>query len=304
VAKRQFGVSTHLYHHQRLCRAHLLEIAAHGFETVEVFATRTHFDYHNPAAVADLQQWLAEAGLVLQSVHAPIAESYVGGRWSGTLSIASADPDARAHAVREAEQALYIARRIPVPVLVTHLGLPRGQRADTEVGSSGAGSDPRVRPTGDTRAAARRSVDELQEIAGPLGVRIAVEVQPNELSRAGSLVHFVEDDVERGGGPGGLDVGICLDFGHAHIDGDVVDAIETVSEHLVATHVHDNRGRADDHLMPFEGTIDWPAALTAVQKIGYEGPFMLEIAAAGSTKDTLARAQKAREKMERWLTST
>jgi len=30
-----------------------------GFEAVELFATRTHFDYHNPAAVADLQQWLA-----------------------------------------------------------------------------------------------------------------------------------------------------------------------------------------------------------------------------------------------------
>jgi len=301
VGKPQFGVSTHLYHHQRLCRDHLLEIAAYGFEMVEVFATRTHFDYHNPAAVADLQQWLAEAGLVLQSVHAPIAESYVGGRWSGTLSIASADPDARAHAVREAEQALYIARRMPVPVLVTHLGLPRGQRADTEIGSSGAGSDPRVRPTGDTRAAAQRSVEDLQEIAGPLGVRIAVEVQPNELSRAGSLVHFVEEDVERGGGPDGLDVGICLDFGHAHLDGDLVDAIETVSEHLVATHVHDNRGRTDDHLMPFEGTIDWPAALTAVQKIGYDGPFMLEIAAAGSTKDTLARAQQARQRMERLM---
>ena len=63
--KRQFGVSTHLYHSQRLSREHLLEIAAHGFERVEVFATRTHFDYHNPAAVADLQQWLAEAGLEL-----------------------------------------------------------------------------------------------------------------------------------------------------------------------------------------------------------------------------------------------
>ena len=65
MSKRQFGVSTHLYHGQRLCREHLLEIAAHGFEWLEVFATRTHFDYHNPAAVADLQQWLAEAGLQL-----------------------------------------------------------------------------------------------------------------------------------------------------------------------------------------------------------------------------------------------
>jgi sugar phosphate isomerase/epimerase len=281
VAKRQFGVSTHLYHAQRLCRDHLLEIAAHGFEWVEVFATRTHFDYHNPAAVADLQQWLAEAGLQLRSIHAPIAEGFTGGRWSGTLSLASGDPDARAHAVSETEQALHIARRIPAAVLVAHLGLPRMQPRDAAVGAN------------DTRAAARRSIEELQRIAQPLGVQIAVEVIPNELSRAGSIVHFVEHDLDG--------VGICLDFGHAHLDGDVIDAVETVSEHLIATHVHDNRGRSDDHLLPFDGTIDWAGTLLAVQKIGYDGPFMFEIVAQGSTKDTLARARTTREQMEQLL---
>lgn len=281
MAKRQFGVSTHLYHAQRLCRDHLLEIAAHGFEWVEVFATRTHFDYHNPAAVADLQQWLAEAGLQLRSIHAPIAEGFTGGRWSGTLSLASGDPDARAHAVSETEQALHIARRIPAAVLVAHLGLPRMQPRDAAVGAN------------DTRAAARRSIEELQRIAQPLGVQIAVEVIPNELSRAGSIVHFVEHDLDG--------VGICLDFGHAHLDGDVIDAVETVSEHLIATHVHDNRGRSDDHLLPFDGTIDWAGTLLAVQKIGYDGPFMFEIVAQGSTKDTLARARTTREQMEQLL---
>lgn len=281
MAKRQFGVSTHLYHAQRLCRDHLLEIAAHGFEWVEVFATRTHFDYHNPAAVADLQQWLAEAGLQLRSIHAPTAEGFTGGRWSGTLSLASGDPDARAHAVSETERALHIARRIPAAVLVAHLGLPRSQPRDAAVGAN------------DSRAAARRSIEELQRIAQPLGVQIAVEVIPNELSRAGSIVHFVEDDLDG--------VGICLDFGHAHLDGDVIDAVETVSEHLIATHVHDNRGRSDDHLLPFDGTIDWAGTLLAVQKIGYDGPFMFEIVAQGSTKDTLARARTTREQMEQLL---
>jgi len=280
-------VSTHLFHNQRLSRDHLLEIAAHGFELVEVFATRSHFDYHNPAAVADLQQWLAEAGLELRSVHAPIAERFTGGRWSGTLSIASVDGEARARAVGEAERALHIARRIAVPVLVAHLGIPRSQPRDQEIGAQ------------DTRAAARRSVEELMRLAQPLGVQIAVEVLPNELSRAGSLVHFVEDDVSLD--DLGVDAGICLDFGHAHIDGDVVDAIETVSEHLIATHVHDNGGRSDDHLLPFDGTIDWPAALTAVLKIGYDGPFMLELNPRGSTKETLARARQARQRMEQFL---
>ena len=279
MGKRQFGISTHLYHAQRLCRDHLLEIAAHGFDCIEVYATRTHFDYHNPAAVADLQQWLGEAGLTLRSIHAPTAEAFTGGRWSGSLSLANTDAAARAWAVRETEQALHIARRIPTAVLVTHLGVPRTQLRDAAIGAN------------DSRTAARRSIEELVRIAEPLGVQIAVEVIPNELSRAGSIVHFIEDDLDG--------VGICLDIGHAHLDGDVIDAVETVSEHLIATHVHDNRGRADDHLLPFDGTIDWAGTLLAVQKVGYEGPFMFEIVANGSAKETLARARTARQRIEK-----
>jgi len=280
VAKRRFGVSTHLYHGQRLSRDHLLEIAGFGFDAVEVFATRTHFDYHNPAAVADLQQWLAEAGLTLESVHAPIAESFTGGRWGRPFSVASPEEGERAAAVAETEQALHIARRIAIKTLVMHLGVPRTQ---TPPGGTNA------------RGAARRSVETLEPAAAALGVNLALEVQPNEISTAGSLVHFIENDLEE------RHVGICLDFGHAHLDGDVVDAIETVSEHFMATHVHDNRGRSDDHLVPFDGTIDWAAALTSVQKIGYEGALMFEIAAHGTPRDTLEKTRQAREKMERLL---
>ena len=69
---------------------------------------------------------------------------FTGGRWTGSLSLASTDPEARAHAVRETEQALYMARRIPIKVMVAHLGIPRtpGRRRRS-------------------RAAARRSIEEL-----------------------------------------------------------------------------------------------------------------------------------------------
>jgi sugar phosphate isomerase/epimerase len=258
----------------------VLEIGAHGFDALELVATRTHFDYHNPGAVSDLQQWLAEAGLTLHSVHAPLGEGFSGRRWSHPLALASSDKVARLRAVGEAERALQIARRLPFNVLVTHLGVPRGDlSASTE----------------HTRDAARRSIEELQALANPLGVKVAVEVVPNELSRAGSLVHFVERVVDAAG------VGICLDFGHAHMDGDLVDTVEIVSEHLIAVDVHDNQGRTDDHLVPFEGSIDWPAALTAVQKVGYDGTLMLELSARGPTKATLARARQSRQKMERLL---
>jgi len=278
--KRSFGVSTHLYQSQRLTRDHLAEVKAAGFDTTELFATRRHLDYHNPAVVADLQQWLAEAGVELRSVHAPVAEGVSGGRLDGPLNLASADVSARAQALAEAERALQIARRIPYGVFVVHLGVPRTL-------TSG--------PVDSTRDAARRSVEALQQAAEPLGVRVAIEVIPNEMSKPGSIVHFIENVVDAAA------VGICLDVGHVHLDGDVVDAIETVSEHLMAVHLHDNHGRSDEHLVPFDGSIDWAASLTALQKVGYDGTMMLEIGPRGSTRETLTAASKARQRMERYL---
>src|SRR6266550_5362833 len=100
----RFGISTHLFHDQRLSRDHLAQIASHGFEAVELFAKRSHFDYHDPAAVAQLAGWLKETGLVLHGVHAPMIDN------------ATADAAKRQEAIREADAALNIARRIPADV--------------------------------------------------------------------------------------------------------------------------------------------------------------------------------------------
>jgi sugar phosphate isomerase/epimerase len=109
ATNRRFGVSTHLYQNQRLGREHLAEIAAHGFETVEVPAVRTHIDFHNPAVVADLQQWLAEAQLDLNGVYVPI----------GVTS-------------EETELALFVARRIPMRVLTLQIARPKDAARDIE----------------------------------------------------------------------------------------------------------------------------------------------------------------------------
>ena len=198
--RRPFGVSTHLVHGRRLGREHLLEIGAHGFEHIELFATRTHFDYHNTNAIADLQGWLATARLELHSVHAPVGDSYANGRWGPLFSLASPDAATREHALREAEQALHIGRRIPYRVFVVHLGLPK---------------TPQSVPGENSRDAGRRSVEALARLAEPLGIAVAVEIIPNELSRPAALAHFVEtlaDDVR---------AGVCLDIGHARLAGDV-----------------------------------------------------------------------------------
>lgn len=270
-----FGVSTQLYHARRLSHDHLAEVAAHGFDTVEIIATRSHVDYHDPAILDEVAGWLTAEGLRLHSVHAPVMERY-DGTWINPLSIASADGAARAKAVRETGAALALARRVPVSVLVVHPGL----------------QDSLLSPSvQNSLEAAMRSIEEIADIASPLGVRVALEVIPNAISTAEALVNLL-DRLDR------PDVGVCLDFGHAHMQGDVIDAIETLSGVLVATHVHDNHGRRDEHLVPFEGTIDWAGALAALQKIGYDGTLMLELAGADPAAPALKRARQAIARLE------
>ena len=60
-------------------REHLVDIAAHGFDAVEVFAVRDHFDYRDRRAAIALAEWLDDTRLRLHSMHAPIAARYVNG---------------------------------------------------------------------------------------------------------------------------------------------------------------------------------------------------------------------------------
>jgi sugar phosphate isomerase/epimerase len=282
VSTLQFGISTHLYHDERLNRDHLVEIAAHGFETVEIFANRPHFDARDPAAAAELLEALRDTGLRPWSVHAPIASSLQGGVWGEQISIASSVEGERTRAIEQVSAAVRVAHDLGAAWVVVHVGVPESQQP--------AATDNRA-------DAARRSVEALAELAAPLGVGLAVEVIPNRLSSADALVRFIEDDLD------GAGVGLCLDTGHAHLGGGLVDAIETASGHVVTTHVHDNGGRTDDHLLPFEGRIEWEAAMMALQKIGYEGPLVFELAASAAPRPVLERAGRARTRLERLLQS-
>jgi len=275
----RFGISTHLYHDQRLSRDHLAQIATHGFEDVEIFATRSHFDYHDLAAIKQLGTWLKETGLTLHSIHAPIVDRLHGkDQWGEAISNAVGDTAKRQSAVREADVSMNIARELGAGALVVHLGTPTVQGGEN------------------SRAAAFRSVEDICRLAEPVGLRVALEVLPNPLSDAAALVTMIERDLDF------PRTGICLDFGHAFILGDVVDAIEAASEHLITTHVHDNDGRKDDHQAPFDGRINWNMALMTMQKIGYEGTYLMELANLSTPEEVLKKAQAARARFEKLLT--
>jgi sugar phosphate isomerase/epimerase len=214
----------------------------------------------------------------LHSVHAPIVEAMRGGTWVGSFSTASGHEARRKAAMAEIEAALDIARVVPFRYLVVHLGMPAGE----------ALPDRENQPD-----AARRSVEEIVALAARVNVKVALEVIPNPLSSATALTRLIEETLED------VDVGVCLDFGHAHLMGDLGEAIEALSGHLWTTHVHDNGGRRDDHLVPYQGSIDWDLAMMETQKIGYDDVLMLEVTDSGDPVDVLRRAAKARERLEK-----
>jgi sugar phosphate isomerase/epimerase len=119
-----FGISTHLYIGDRLERDHLVEIAAHGFDAVEVFAVRSHFDYRDRRAAIALAEWLDDTRLKLHSLHAPIARDYTGGTWHDNLSLAATDDARRKAAVDETLAALDVAAAVAYSTLVVHGGIP------------------------------------------------------------------------------------------------------------------------------------------------------------------------------------
>ena len=154
-------------------------LRGYGFEAIELFATRSHFDYHDEAAIAALADWLyGDRADAEQRARADYASVRRTATWGDdvTRTPSPITRDAQA-AVRETEAALQIARRDSV------------RRAGGAPRNAG-----RRRASRATTTARRRSgaLEEICRLAEPLGVRVALEVIPNELSTAASLVAMLE----------------------------------------------------------------------------------------------------------------
>jgi sugar phosphate isomerase/epimerase len=69
----------------------------------------------------------------------------------------------------------------------------------------------------------------------------------------------------------------CLDTGHANVmKDDLYQGIKELGDNLHCLHIHDNKGRSDEHTCPYFGNIDWDLVVLALKEIGYDGCISLE----------------------------
>jgi sugar phosphate isomerase/epimerase len=72
-------------------------------------------------------------------------------------------------------------------------------------------------------------------------------------------------------------LGFCYDAGHEHCYCRATDLLAKYGSKLMALHLHDNDGQTDQHQIPGEGTVDWPALKVKLRQTGYSGPMALEV---------------------------
>jgi sugar phosphate isomerase/epimerase len=114
----------------------------------------------------------------------------------------------------------------------------------------------------------------LVEHAAAKGVQIAFENQRKLANIAWTFEEFEDAP----------NVGFCWDTGHEACFSPGRQYMPLFGQRLICTHIHDNSGEfnRDEHLLPFDGKLDFERIARQIRESGFTGSLMLEAIAANS----------------------
>jgi len=252
-------LSTYVFVSRKLTPELLEQIAGAGFQGLEIFCTRSHFEYSLKPEIRAMAGALEANRLQLVSLHAPTSRDISAMRQSGMpLSICEVERVRRVEAMDELKRAIDVADDLPYARLVLHMGGSREM------------ADPRKRD------AAFSTLEHLILHAHHAGVTICVENTTSEMGDPAYLRAFVDETRLTG-------LRFNFDIGHAHLSDFPEDArieknFSPLRDLVSSVHLHDNHGEKDEHLHPYDGTIDWPAAIKILQSAPQTSlPIVLEL---------------------------
>lgn len=276
----ELSLSTHLFVFHDLDDYIASLFPRFGFPCAEIWAMPPHFPYRDPDAADGICAMLSRRGVRTASVHAPLypdVRTYRKDRW---YSLCSEDEEHRLESAAAAAAAGQWLARNGGGTLVLHTSFPAEEWYPRRWG------------------AFRSSMNELLDRI-PANTRLAVENTPLPSGHIDVILDLVAlYPADR--------VGICLDLGHANIQGNVVSAIRAAAPRLIHVHASDNDAGRDDHMVPGRGSIPWDRAFDALEEAGFSGPLTVELRdyvrgespRYGSFEDLLS---DCRESLDRYL---
>jgi sugar phosphate isomerase/epimerase len=218
-------------------------------------------------------------------MHAPTSRDLSAMRESGTpLSICEIERVRRVEAMDELKRVIDVADDLPYTRLILHMG---GARET---------ADPRKRD------AAFSTLEHLILHAHHAGVTICVENTTSEMGGPSYLRAFVDETRLTG-------LRFNFDIGHAHLaelpeDERLEKSFSPLRELVSSVHLHDNHGEKDEHIPPYDGTIDWRKAIKILQSAPQTSlPVVLELKEktgpeAPGVAEQLAAARKSMDRFE------
>lgn len=280
-------LSTYLFISKKLTSEMLGQIAEAGFQGIEIFCARSHFEYTVKSEVQAMAGALEAHRLRLVSLHAPTSRDISAMRETGApLSICEVERVRRIEAMDELKRVIDVADDLPYSRLILHMG---GSRET---------ADPRKRD------AALSSLEHLVLHARHAGVAISVENTLSEMGNPDYLRAFVDETRLTG-------LRFNFDIGHANLaelpeEERLEKSFAPMRDLVSSVHLHDNHGEKDEHLPPYDGSIDWPAAIKLLksapepdlplilelkEKTGHEAPTVAgQLAAARASLDKFEKA--------------
>jgi sugar phosphate isomerase/epimerase len=198
------------------------------------------------AGVQANSQRLTAAGIRINVCHGP---------FSHDDDISVLDPDARAAALDKQVTALRRVALTGAHCMVVHPSGPV-DAADAAVRYDHM----------------RAGVEVMLKTAEETGVKLALEnMLPNHLCSHTDDIRTLLDEFDS------PLLRVCFDVGHANIGPEnLIEAISSLQDRIIAFHLHDNDGTRDIHVQPPYGSMDWPALTSKLLSMNFERPFSIE----------------------------
>jgi sugar phosphate isomerase/epimerase len=248
----------------------LEEIRASGFQAIEVCSFPQHLDYHLEDEVRRAGEMMRSLGLRPISFHAPFANR---------IDITSLDDGVRETAVAESSP-------------------PAGAAALLGAEKRRAASRPRARraaPAGRISPAHAHAAVSLNRVAAyccETGVQLLLEnhaaASPLRPDQRHDVSPRRDQRLHRRHLPRHRPRPARGDLGQRH---------SQALRHLKMVHINDNHGDWDAHLIPGDGSIDWPWLISELQRYQFHGGLIIEMSALENetVADTLTRGRRGRD---------
>ena len=231
--------------------------AAHGFDAMDFSDMESYGVKLFSLSAPEFERTLTEYGRIASEHGVEISQTHA----PGPPTASETTPAQMAQRLELTTRAIEGAAMMGCPRLVVHPVYPYTSR-DFDCPEK-------------TREVNLDFFSKLCGIARKCGVTVCLENTPSirfSIAKVKEVVDFVKE-------LGDPQLKICLDTGHCtFFQYSPSNAVRLVGgELLEALHVHDNKGSADEHLLPFDGMTDWESFAIALRDVGYKGVLSMEL---------------------------